>query len=184
MRIFFRHMSVCLILLGATNRCCAQQFTVQQPVIGHFGVRTTLSVPDRGVGLLGSVGRRGTSRFSAGPFRSGSSIGQFTEHRGATVSVYIHDLAELDRQLLASSTTNPESPTTTYSHSTGRVDSRFHRLLAARAAKSGRAQNKLVSPRASAPDRVTSIANTAYGRARLSQRQNLDRMLYRVRRYK
>lgn len=77
------------------------QLSIQQPVFqsigGHFGV----FVPNQGGVLLGSVSRAGESRKSYGfPFTRGSSIGRFAQHSSMSAHVWIHDLREMDRQVL------------------------------------------------------------------------------------
>lgn len=79
----------------------AQNLTVQQPVFGVNSVGTTVSVPDRGSALLGGVSSAGASRsrYGSGPFRPGSTSGQFHSASSSSVSVTIHDFAEMDRYL-------------------------------------------------------------------------------------
>lgn len=88
-----------LTLLLSTQVGTAQ-VTVQQPVIDRFSVATTVSVPDRGRAFLGGVNSAGESRSNFGPLRSGSNTGQFRSASSASVSVFIHDFEEMDRQLL------------------------------------------------------------------------------------
>lgn len=82
-------------------RSAAAQVTVQQPVIDRFSVGTTVSVPDRGRAFLGGVNSAGSSRaqYGFGPLR-GSNVGQFRSASSSSVSVFIHDFDEMDRQLL------------------------------------------------------------------------------------
>jgi hypothetical protein len=83
----------------------AQQATIQQPVVSQFRVDTVVSVPDGGRVFLGSVGSAADARFQAGFSPIGSSIGREVSHQGADVSVFIHDLDELDRLTLAAGNT-------------------------------------------------------------------------------
>lgn len=78
----------------------AQQIAVQQPVVERFSVGTTVSVPDHGSMLLGSVGSAASGRNIAGPFRSGYGIGREARHSSMTAHVYIHDFAAMDAALL------------------------------------------------------------------------------------
>lgn len=98
-----------LTLLIVASACslgvntCHAQYSVQQPVFSTFSGGTTVSVPDGGRTSIGSIGRAGASRsrYGIGPTRSGSNLGVFNESAGMSVGVRIHDLAELDRQVLA-----------------------------------------------------------------------------------
>lgn len=190
----FQLLVGCLSVLAIMSDCSAQQLTVQQPVVGRFGIQTTVSVPDRGTALLGRVGRQGFSRYSTGPFRSGSSVGRFTEHRGASVSVYIHDFEELERQLLASSPRTQLPPDRLSGRSFRLRDPRLRQLPSKSAtaltgisiresAGAGIPSNSHRSTNSTGPAK-TSIADTAYGRERMARRRNLDRMLQRVRNYR
>jgi hypothetical protein len=82
-------------------RAASAQVTVQQPVVDRFSVGTTVSVPDRGRAYLGGVKSAGDSRaqYGFGPLR-GSNVGQFRSASSSSVSVFIHDFDEMDRQLL------------------------------------------------------------------------------------
>lgn len=86
-------------MLAAAN-AHAQQIAVQQPVVERFSVGTTVSMPDRGSMLLGSVGSAASGRNVAGPFRSGYGIGREARHSSMTAHVYIHDFAAMDEALL------------------------------------------------------------------------------------
>lgn len=88
-----------LILIGiclSGGFARAQNITVQQPVIGTFGVNTTVSVPDRGGAYLGGVSQRAAARNSFGPLWSGTSWGEAASAQGASVRVWIHDTPTLD----------------------------------------------------------------------------------------
>ncbi len=97
--------------LWAARTAPAQSITVQQPVVEHFSVGTTVSVPDRGSALLGSISRAGDFSRTFGPLRlGGRSRSLFRDHSGVTAHVWIHDLAEMDRLLLNQSTAGGRSP--------------------------------------------------------------------------
>lgn len=95
---------ITLIVGGLALSPCSEvfgQLSIQQPVIQSTGGHFTVSVPDRGGVLLGSVSRAGESRKSYGfPFTRGSSVGRFAQHSSMSSHVWIHDLREMDRQVL------------------------------------------------------------------------------------
>lgn len=97
-------------MVSCCRQACAQRATIQQPVIGRFGVATTVSVPDSGRAMIGSLSRAGDSRKSFGPFGLGSSRGSFRNHSGVSVSATIHDFEEMDRRLLGRSSKIPVGP--------------------------------------------------------------------------
>lgn len=106
-------LAMTFMLVGTAR---AQNLTVQQPVLQQFSVGTTVSVPDRGRALLGSVSRAGNSSKQYGPFPSGTNTGQFREHSSVTSSVFIHDLRAMDEYLLQQkirSNTIPRGPALT-----------------------------------------------------------------------
>lgn len=85
------------------------QLTVQQPVLQSTGGNFTVSVPDRGGILLGSISRAGESRKSYGlPFSRGSSVGRFSQHTSMSSHVWIHDLREMDRMILDMAELDPQ----------------------------------------------------------------------------
>lgn len=88
---------------GVASDAVHAQVSVQQPSVGVFSGGTTVAVPDGGRTALGGVGRGGMSRsrYGSSPFRSGSSLGVFNEAAGLSVGARIHDLGELDRQVLS-----------------------------------------------------------------------------------
>ena len=88
-------------LLLRISAAQAQRLTVQEPVLETFGVGTTVSVPDRGRASLGGVRRSAASRSTFGPLRSGTNVGWSQQASGASVGVYIQDLEEMDRRILA-----------------------------------------------------------------------------------
>lgn len=94
-----------LCLFSASQAALAQQATIQQPVVSQFRVDTVVSVPDGGRVFLGSVSSARDGSFRAGFTPIGSSMGREVSHQGADVSVFIHDLDELDRLTLAAGTT-------------------------------------------------------------------------------
>lgn len=93
---------IALACASLSVRSATAQVTVQQPVIDRFSVGTTVSVPDRGRAFLGGVNSAGSSRtqYGFGPLR-GSNVGQFRSASSSSVSVFIHDFDEMDRQLLS-----------------------------------------------------------------------------------
>ncbi len=102
-----------LLLILAAQIVQAQNVAVQQPVLQDFSVDTTVTVPDRGTALLGSVsaGAAGRTSYGFGPFRNGSSRGCNLSGSSVTTSVYIHDLRAMDDALLATA-----EPSTTVVH--------------------------------------------------------------------
>ena len=84
----------------------AQGQTLQLPTFQFFTTSTTVSVPDRGEVLLGSVGRASEGRNDAGvpgagrPFRNSGS-GRSTGASTTSVKVFIHDLEAMDAAVLA-----------------------------------------------------------------------------------
>lgn len=100
-----------LLVVLAARGALAQNIAVQQPVLQDFSVDTTVTVPDRGTALLGSVSSGAASRttYGFGPLRSGGSYGRVLSNSSVTTSVYIHDLRAMDEALLA--TPGPSAPT-------------------------------------------------------------------------
>ena len=97
--ILFACIVFCLVHVRNTF---AQHITVQQPSLETFGVGTTVSAPDRGSVSLGGVSRARASRstYGFGPFRSRPNMGLSNQATSLGVGVRIHDLAEMDRQVL------------------------------------------------------------------------------------
>ena len=92
-------------VLCAAETALGQRITVQQPVFEQFTVGTTVSVPDRGSALLGSVSRAGDFSRSSGLFGlGGRSRSSFRDHSGVRAHVWIHDFEEMDRLLLEQAT--------------------------------------------------------------------------------
>lgn len=104
-----RGLTLLLTLLTAQT-AHAQNIAVQQPVLQDFSVDTTVTVPDRGTALLGSVrsGAAGRTSYGFAPFRNGSSRGYNLSGSSVTTSVSIHDLRAMDEALLA--TAEPSTP--------------------------------------------------------------------------
>jgi len=98
----------------------APAVTVQQPVLGVTGVATTVSVPDHGRAVLGSVSRGATGRTTAG--FGLKNRGRFSEssHTGISTRVFIHDFEEMDRAALAE---HPAGASNRISGATGRLAS-------------------------------------------------------------
>lgn len=100
-----RSLISCLLLFSFVSPVTAQNVAIQQPVVDMFSVDTVVSVPDGGQVFLGSIGSASDGRFDAGFSTLGSSIGTERSHQGMSVSVFIHDLDEMDRMILASGDT-------------------------------------------------------------------------------
>lgn len=84
------------------------QLSVQQPILQSTGGNFAVSVPDRGGVFLGGISRAGESRKSYGfPFTRGSSVGRFSQHSSLSSHVWIHDLREMDRQILEMAESDP-----------------------------------------------------------------------------
>lgn len=94
MRIQFT-LAVCVVF-GTALPACGQRLLLQSPVFARFAVNTTVSVPDRGSALSGSVSRAADGTKSFGPIPNGSSRGRSLSHRSVRSSVYIHDFAAMD----------------------------------------------------------------------------------------
>ena len=94
--------SIACLVIGSTPLSSrAQAVTIQQPVVRSFQATGTVVVPDRGSALIGRVGSANSFRQSAGPFRTGSTLGGERSHTSVSSSVYIHDLRAMDEALLA-----------------------------------------------------------------------------------
>lgn len=101
------------IVFTNLNEASAQGLLIQAPVIARFSVSTSVSVPDRGSALLGSVGRAadGYKSYGPGPFPRGSSRGRSISHRSMRSHVYIHDFSAMD-PFLRSRVPQPVDPAT------------------------------------------------------------------------
>ena len=81
--------------------------SIQLPTFEFFGVRTTVSVPDRGGAYLGGVKRSAYGSSShgvpglGGPLFRNRGVGRSQSAGGASVSATIIDHAEWDRAVLA-----------------------------------------------------------------------------------
>ena len=88
----------------------AQGTAVQLPSSSYFTANTTVSVPDRGSAYLGGMARArsASNQFGAPltPFGN-RAMGSDRSISGASVSVYIHDFAALEKELLARSAGRP-----------------------------------------------------------------------------
>lgn len=98
--------SVILIAFTAfllTDRpASALVLTIQQPIVQAFSVQTTVIVPDRGSTFIGKVSRAGAYRRRAGFFPWQTTSGAFADHTSTRAHVWIHDMREMDRQILES----------------------------------------------------------------------------------
>lgn len=130
-----RSLALILVVFAARG-AYAQNIAVQQPVLQDFSVDTTVTVPDRGTSLLGSVssGAAGRTTYGFGPLRNGSSRGYSLSNSSVTTTVYIHDLRAMDEALLA--TPGPASPAV----------SRWETALAQRQAADRAAGHQRVEP--------------------------------------
>lgn len=99
-----------LVFLTTASTLCAQQITVQQPVVRTTSVGTTVSVPDRGSTFLGGVSSAESFRQSYGPLRTGTSRGYGLSGGSMSASVYIIDLQAMDREILNSVPDSPLAP--------------------------------------------------------------------------
>ena len=92
---------------GGAGIVRAQGPVVQLPSYRLFTTNTAVTVPDRGTAYLGGVNRARTGSNEFGtplaPFRN-RAFGSDRSLSGASVSVYIHDFAELEEQLLGQTT--------------------------------------------------------------------------------
>jgi hypothetical protein len=90
------------MLLAGALPCPAQ--VVQLPTFEFFGVSTTVMVPDRGGLTAAGVARgRSTSHIRGIPVGpAANDLFAAREASGLGVTATVHDLAELDRQILAS----------------------------------------------------------------------------------
>lgn len=90
------------VCLANSHAAFAQKITVQEPAFETFGVGTTVSVPDRGRVSLGGVSRGKMSRstYGFGPLRSGTNMGLSSQSTTLGVGARVHDMAEMDRQVL------------------------------------------------------------------------------------
>jgi len=76
--------------------------TVQLPTFNFFTISTTVLVPDRGGMALGGINSAsGATRTNGGPLATQRAGGSVLGGGNISVGVQIHDLKEMDRQLLA-----------------------------------------------------------------------------------
>lgn len=109
--------------------------SVQLPTFSYFGVQTSVSVPDGGGMSLGGVGGGAEGGNQFGPNRSSGSQ---VSSRQMQVHVQIHDMAELDAQVLAAAA--PPKPA-------GPPDANALALQAARASSAGHAAMSVADAR-------------------------------------
>jgi hypothetical protein len=89
-------------LLLAASTAQAQNVTVQQPIVRNFSVGTTVVAPDRGGSYLGGIRRAADGRFRGGLFPQPAAVGREVSGANVTTHVWIHDLREMDEELLNS----------------------------------------------------------------------------------
>jgi len=91
---------VCGVVAIVGAQCSAagaqQKLTIQEPSIEQFGVGTTVSAPDSGRGLAGSVRRRGTAKSRFGRLPAGSNMNFAGEGGLFGAEVRVHDAEEKD----------------------------------------------------------------------------------------
>ncbi len=76
--------------------------SVQLPTFSFFTISTTVNVPDSGGAFMGGINSAGSaSRTNGGPGFSNRAGGSGLNGGGVSVTAQIHDLREMDRQLLA-----------------------------------------------------------------------------------
>ena len=116
----------------------AQLTTVQLPTMQRFGMSTTVSVPDRGAVYLGGVNRStyGSARRRT-PLtpNTNRSFGSATAASGVSVSAYIHDFEEMDRQLIGDVAEPGAVSASQLDHSMPRVSDIRKRVQARKAAQ-------------------------------------------------
>ncbi len=78
-----------------------QNLAVQQPIVGAFGVSTTVVAPDSGGAFVGrsARGASSASRYGFSPF--GSTFGRDYGTGSMSTHVLIHDFTEMEDRLLA-----------------------------------------------------------------------------------
>jgi hypothetical protein len=95
-RYLFSVAVTCMVLSCAA---VANAQTVQLPTFEFFGAATTVVVPNQGeIAVVGHGGRMGMRDRAA---LASSGRGGARAIRGIGISAVVHDLAELDRQVLA-----------------------------------------------------------------------------------
>lgn len=93
--------AACLFAGFAAESFAQAPTTVQLPSFQFFTVSTSVLVPDRGTMSLGGISTAGTSALASGPFFPQSASGSTMNSSGMSISVQIHDMAELDAAVLA-----------------------------------------------------------------------------------
>lgn len=89
---------------GECRTFAQQPVQVQQPVFGVQGAATTVVVPDRGRALIGGVNRGAASRARYGFAPPNRTLGTELGGSSQSVSVTVHDFAEMDARALAQPT--------------------------------------------------------------------------------
>lgn len=100
--------TACLAAWAASGAPAWAQNAVQLPTISHFGVSTSVVVPDRGSAVLGGVGRStvgvghfGTPLLPGRPFAN-RAIGSSTGTASVRATVTVHDFEAMESQILGS----------------------------------------------------------------------------------
>ncbi len=93
--------AACLFAVSLGEGRAQAPTTVQLPSFQFFTVSTSGLVPDRGTMSLGGISTSGTSALASGPFFPQSASGSTMNSSGMSISVQIHDMAELDAAVLA-----------------------------------------------------------------------------------
>lgn len=97
-------LAIAALVCAAAAPALGQPATsVQLPTFSHFGVGTTVSVPDRGAAYLGGVNRAAGDlrQFGAPLLPFGNrSMGASRGASGMSVSVWVHDFEAMDEALL------------------------------------------------------------------------------------
>jgi hypothetical protein len=104
-----------LMVCWGAEAAQAQSTTVQLPSYQYFTTGTSVSVPDCGSAYLGGVNRAQSGRNEFGsplsPLKN-RAFGSRRSTSGASVSVYIHDFAALEEELLGQSAASGRTPRT------------------------------------------------------------------------
>ncbi|MCY2964454.1 MAG: hypothetical protein NT069_12610 [Planctomycetota bacterium] len=92
-----------------TYRICGVLILVRQPAFSNFQVQTTVSVPDSGGAMVGSVARsvRGGTTYN-GLAPAGTRVGAATTGSSLHARVWIHDFEEMDQQVLTAAASRPK----------------------------------------------------------------------------
>ena len=108
--------TACSIVTIVYGAAAWAQNAVQLPTISHFGVSTSVVVPDRGSTVLGGVGRSalgagqiGTPLLPGRPFTN-RAIGSSTGAATVRATVTVHDFEAMESQILGDSVASRVSP--------------------------------------------------------------------------